>query len=127
MDEVDAVLVDKEKIIEWNPGYIFLDSGGVDIVKTDYAENRDFYAHLSAFEDQQVYQYPSSTSYYTNVEIPLVNSYYVASIVFPEQFADIVFAEKANEIFKFFLGAEGYLGELEASGFGYGKITFGED
>ncbi len=127
MEEVDAVLIDKEKIIEWNPSYIFLDSGGVDIVKGDYAENRDFYAHLAAFQDLQVYQYPSSTSYYSNVEIPLVNSYYVASIVFPDQFTDIVFEEKANEIFKFFLGAENYLSELEASGFGYGKVTFGED
>lgn len=125
IDEVDAVLVDKEKIIEWNPQHIFLDSGGVDLVKGDYAENPDFYALLAAFKEGQVYQYPSSTSYYSNVEIPLVNSYYVASIVFPEQFADLEFEKKANEIFKFFLGAENYLGELKNSGFGYGKITFG--
>ncbi len=122
-----AVLLDKEKIIEWDPEYIFLDSSGVDIVKTDYRENPDFYAHLSAVKEHKVYQYPSSTSYYSNVEIPLVNSYYVGTIVFPEQFADIEFEEKANEIFEFFLGAKNYIEEFDASGTGYGKVTLGED
>ncbi|NLA12298.1 MAG: ABC transporter substrate-binding protein [Firmicutes bacterium] len=126
-ETVDAVLLDKEKIIEWNPEYIFLDSGGVGLVEQDYAENPDFYAHLTAFQGNRVYQYPSSTSYYSNVEIPLVNSYYVGSVIFPEQFADIVFEEKANEIFELFLGAKDYLGELEGSGFGYDKVIFGED
>lgn len=125
--EADAVLIDKEKIIEWNPDYIFLDSGGVELVKQDHAENSDFYAHLAAFRNGKVYQYPSSTSYYSNVEIPLVNSYYVGSIIFPEQFADIDFAEKANEIFKVFLGADEYLGEINASGLGYGQVTFERD
>ena len=123
----DAVLLDKEKIIEWNPEYIFLDSGGVGLVKEDYAEEPGFYAHLSAFQGDKVYQYPSSTSYYSNVEISLVNSYYVGSVIFPEQFADVDFEEKANEIFELLLGAKDYLGELEKSGFGYKKVTFGED
>lgn len=124
-EKVDAVLLDKEKIIEWNPEYIFLDSGGVGLVKADHAENPDFYTHLTAVRQNRVYQYPSSTSYYSNVEIPLVNCYYVGSIVFPEQFADISFAEKADEIFELFLGVKGYLGELEGSGFGYGAVTLG--
>ena len=123
----DAVELDKEKIIEWDPEYIFLDSGGVGLVREDYAKNPGYYAHLSAFQGDKVYQYPSSTSYYANVEIPLVNSYYVGSVIFPEQFADIDFEEKANEIFELFLGAKDYLGELEKSGFGYKKVTFGED
>jgi len=125
--EADAVLIDKEKIIEWDPDYIFLDSGGVKLVQQDFEENRDFYTHLAAFRNKKVYQYPSSTSYYSNVEIPLVNSYYVGSILFPEKFADIDFAEKANEIFKVFLGADEYLNELNASGLGYRQVTFGED
>ncbi|NMD43653.1 MAG: ABC transporter substrate-binding protein [Firmicutes bacterium] len=122
-----AVLVDKEKIIDWDPEFVFLDSSGVDIVRTDFRENPDFYAHLSAVRDRKVYQYPSSTSYYSNVEIPLVNCYYVGTIVFPEQFADIDFEEKANEIFEFFLGAKNYIKEFEASGSGYGKVTLKED
>ncbi len=122
-----ALLVDKEQILGWNPMYIFLDSGGVGIVQADYAENTDFYAQLTAVQNGDIYQYPSSTSYYSNNEIPIVNAYYVASLLYPEKFEDIDFEEKANEIFKFFLGADNYLSELEAAGAGYVKVTLGNN
>jgi len=121
-----GVLVDKEQIIEWNPQYIFFDSGGVNLVKTDYASNPDFYTHLNAVSEGKLYQYPSSTSYYSNVEIPIVNSYYAAGILYPEQFKDIVFNEKANDIFKFFLGTDDYLSKLENAGAGYNKVMLGD-
>ena len=124
-DKAAAVLIDKEQIIGWKPQHIFFDSGGVSLVKADYTKNPDFYAHLTAVKDGNLYQYPSSTSYYSNVEIPIVNSYYVASILYPEQLKDIVFKEKANEIFKFFLGTDDYLSKLENAGAGYGKVTLG--
>ncbi|MDD4923209.1 MAG: ABC transporter substrate-binding protein [Dehalococcoidales bacterium] len=124
-DKASGVLIDKEKIIEWNPQYIFFDSGGVGLVRADYEKIPDFYAQLAAVQNGDLYQYPSSTSYYSNVEIPLVNAYYVASLLYPEQFADIDFEEKANEIFKFFLGIDNYLDSLEAVGAGYGKVTLG--
>ncbi len=120
-----GVLVDKEKILGWNPQVIFLDSGGVNLVELDYEKNPDFYKQLQAVEGGTVYQYPSSTSYYSNVEIPIVNSYYAGSILYPEQFKDIDFTQKANEIFKFFLGADNYLSKLEEAGYGYCKIDLG--
>ena len=116
--------VDREQILAWDPQIIFLDSGGMALVKQDYAENPDYYAQLQAFQNGNVYQCPSATSYYSNVEIPLANSYYDASILYPEQFKDINFEEKANEIFKFFLGMDNYLSELETAGFGYQKVDF---
>lgn len=124
-DKSSGVLVDKEQVLGWNPQYLFLDSGGVSLVKQDYAATPDFYAQLTAVKDGNVYQYPSSTSYYSNVEIPIVNSYYVASLLYPDQFKDIVFKDKANEIFKFFLGTDDYLSKLEAAGAGYGKVDLG--
>lgn len=125
--QAGAVVIDKEQILGWNPQYIFLDSSGVNLVQTDYQKNPDFYAHLAAVQEGNVYQYPSSTSYYANVEISLVNSYYVASILYPEQFQDIDFKAKANEIFKFFLGADDYLSKLEAGGAGYGRVAVGDN
>ena len=124
-DTTGGVLVDKEQVLGWNSKYLFLDSGGVNLVKQDYAATPDFYTQLTAVKDGNVYQYPSSTSYYSNVEIPIVNSYYVASLLYPEQFKDIAFKDKANEIFKFFLGADDYLSKLEAAGAGYGKVDLG--
>ncbi|NCC68272.1 MAG: iron ABC transporter substrate-binding protein, partial [Clostridia bacterium] len=122
-----GVMVDKEQIIGWDPQIIFFDSSGMPLVEQDYEENPDFYAHLTAVADGNLYQYPNSTSYFSNVEIPIVNSYYVASIIYPEQFSDIVFEDKANEIFGFFLGDDNYLSKLEASGYGYGNVVLGEN
>jgi iron complex transport system substrate-binding protein len=123
--EGSAVIVDKEQILGWNPDIIFLDSGGVSLVKQDAKENPDYYTKLSAFQSGHVYQYPSSTSYYSNLEIPLANSYYVGSLLYPEQFSDINMKDKANEIFKFFLGVDDYMSVLEKSGAGYGEVTLG--
>jgi iron complex transport system substrate-binding protein len=81
-DKASGVLIDKEQILGWNPQCIFFDSGGVGLVQADYTKNPDFYVHLTAFQNEELYQYPSSTSYYSNVEIPIVNAYYVASILF---------------------------------------------
>ncbi len=122
-----ALLIDKEQILEWDPQYIFFDSGGVGLVRTDYNENPEFYSHLTAMQEGNLYQYPSSTSYYSNNEIPIVNAYYVASLLYPEQFSDIDFEDKANEIFAFFLGVDDYLSVLEASGHGYGNVTLGSN
>ncbi len=44
-------------------------------------------------------------------------------LLYPEQFNDINFEQKSNDIFKFFLGVDGYLSKLEAAGAGYGKVT----
>lgn len=118
--------VDREQIIGWNPEYIFLDTGGIELVKQDYKENPDYFAQLQAFENGNVYLCPSATNYYSNVEIPLVNAYYDGIILFPEQFEDVDFREKANEIFKFFLGVDNYLEVLEETGYGHQKLEFGK-
>lgn len=117
--------VDLEQILAWNPDFIFCDYGGVKLVQNNAAENPDFYAQLTAYNEKRIYQYPSSTSYYSNVEIPLANSYFVGKLLFPERFADIDVTEKANEIFKFFLGVDNYMEILEDSGSGYTMVDFG--
>jgi iron complex transport system substrate-binding protein len=126
-DTVGGMLVDREQIIGWDPEYIIFDSSNFHIVKEDYKNNPDYYAHLSAVVNGKLYQTPNATSYYTNLEIPLVTAYYVGNLIYPEQFDDLVFEDKANEIFKFFLGVDDFLGELEAFGLGYGAVTLGDN
>lgn len=41
--EGSAVIVDKEQILGWNPNTVFLDSGGVSLVKKDAKEHPDYY------------------------------------------------------------------------------------
>ena len=124
-DNSTAVEVDKEQILAWNADYIFCDYGGVQLVKQDVEANPDFYAQLKAYNDGNIYQYPSSTSYYSNLEISLANCYFVGSVLYPEQFADIDLNSKANEIFNFFLGADDYMSILNEYGAGYDPIDFG--
>lgn len=118
--------VDKEQILAWDPEYIFLDSGGVALVRQDYAAHPDYYAGLSAFNSGRIYQYPSSTSYYDNMEISLANCYFVGSVLYPEAFAGVDFEAKAGEIFAFFLGEEDYLDVLGEYGAWYGPVMLDE-
>ena len=124
VDGVVSMEVDLEQILAWNPDFIFCDYGGVKLVQNSVAEKPDFYAQLTAYNNNQIYQYPSSTSYYSNLEIPLANCYFVGKLLYPEQFADIDVTEKANEIFKFFLGTDNYMEVLENTGSGYTTIDF---
>ena len=121
-----GVEVDKEIILNWDPDIIFLDSGNLGLVKTEYSDDPGFFEQLKAVENGQVYQCPNSTANYTNVEIPLANAYYIGSILYPEAFADVDFEAKAAEIFETFLGRDGYLEALTESGLGYSKIVLGE-
>ncbi len=125
-DNSTAVEVDKEQILAWDADYIFCDFGGVALVKQDVKANPAFYSQLQAFDKGHIYQYPSSTSYYANVEISLANCYFVGSVLYPEEFADVDPAAKANEIFSFFLGAKDYMSVLNDFGAHYGPIDFGE-
>ena len=45
-------------------------------------------------------------AYYTNFEIALINTWFVAKSVYPEAFADVDMTEKTNEVTKMFLGKE---------------------
>lgn len=121
-----GVEVDKEQVLAWDPDIIILDAGNLELINTEYAENPAFFRQLSAVSKGQVYQWPNSTANYTNVEIPLVSGYYAGKLIYPEAFADVDFEAKANEIFDFFLGHEGYLELLNSSGLGYGSVALGE-
>ncbi len=126
-DKSSCIIADMEQILAWNPEYIFLDSGGVGLVRQDAKEHPEFYEKLRAFEEGKVYQYPSSTAYYANLEIPLANSYFVGSVLYPEQFKDLNIRDKANEIMEYFLGIEDYMSILEESGHGYCAVELGKD
>lgn len=126
IDAQKGVEVDKEQVLEWNPDLIVLDASNLGLVENEYAEDPAFFESLNAVKNGELYQWPNSTSNYTNVEIPLVNAYYIGSVMFPEAFADVDFETKAEEIFRFFLGHDGYLSVLNSAGMGYGSVVLGK-
>lgn len=119
VDETGAgssVMIDKEKILEWDPRIIFLDEAGLQIVKEDYAGNHEFYKALSAVKEGRLYGYLPYNYYTTNIDTAIADAYYMGKVVFPEAFEKIDPVEKADEIYKFLLGKPLY--ERMAADFG---------
>ncbi len=102
------VFSDKELLMRINPDVIFIDGGGLGLVRQDYAKRADFYRSLMAFQRQAVYLLFPFNFYTTNIETVLVDAYAVGKILYPERFRDVMVEEKAHEIYHFFLGKSVY-------------------
>lgn len=123
--EKSALIIDKEKIVVWNPDIIFLTPGNMNLVNEDYATNPNFYDNLSAVKSGNVYSQVSYNYNGTNIEVAIVDAYYAGTVIYPEAFADVDFEKKADEIFTLMLG-QTYLQQLKDSGNKFGKITIGK-
>jgi len=117
--------IDLEKVLAWDPDYIFIDFNGMDIIREDYAANPDYYNSLSAVQEGRVYSQISFRSSAANLETALADAYYAAAVIYPEQFKDIDPIEKAGEIFETFLGTNPY-NDLKEAGYEFRTITIGE-
>ena len=85
---------------------IIMDAAAVKNIKPLFAEDPEMFAASKAWNDGEVYLEMAYNAYYTNFEIALINTWFIAKCVYPEQFADIDMTEKANEVTRAFLGQE---------------------
>jgi iron complex transport system substrate-binding protein len=100
--------ISKEKIMEWDPDLLFLDlstlqlgdkSGGLFELRSDPA-----YRTLSAVKSGKVYGLLPYNWYTKNYGSILANAYFIGKTVYPDRFADIDPAKKADEIYTFLVG-----------------------
>ena len=99
--------VAKEALVDWDPEYIFIDLGTLQIdgggavgeLKTDAA-----LSGLSASKEGRVYGVLPYNSYNTNYETVLADAYFIGKTLYPDRFADVDPVEKADEIYTFFVG-----------------------
>ncbi|HHW21252.1 MAG TPA: iron ABC transporter substrate-binding protein [Thermodesulfovibrio thiophilus] len=119
------IFIDREKLLVWNPDYIFIDTGGFSLVNDDYLKNKEFYKKLKALREGRVYTVFPYNFYRTNLEILIANAYFIGKVIYPERFRDINPQKKAEEIFRKFLGIDVY-GDLKSVYRGYGKVEFKE-
>ena len=99
--------VAKEQILAWDPDIIFVDLGTLTAAEGGALVelwNDPAYQKLSAVKNGNVYTVNPHTSMNVNHETSLANAYYVGKVLYPEQFADIDQAEKADEIYEFVVG-----------------------
>lgn len=83
---------------------MILDAAAVKNIKPLYAEDPTMFDTCKAWQTGQVYLEMAYNAYYTNHEIALLNTWFIAKTVYPEQFADIDMTAKTNEVTQMFLG-----------------------
>ncbi|MBN1769083.1 MAG: iron ABC transporter substrate-binding protein [Prolixibacteraceae bacterium] len=105
---VRGTYIDKEQLLLWNPGYIFIDNSGLLLTKNDLASGSSLQESLNAIQNGQTHVVMPYNNYATNYELVLANAWYIGKVLYPEQFADINIKEKTNEITQQFLGAKLY-------------------
>lgn len=118
-----SVMIDKEKLLSWDPDIIFIDEGGCSLVLDDYQKNPQFYQSLSAFKKGEVYGQIPYNYYTTNIGTAIADAYYAGKVIFPEQFKDTDPVKKANEIYQFLLGKPVYE-QITKDYAGFKKLSF---
>ena len=103
---------------------IIMDAAAVKNIKPLYGEDPTLFDTCAAWQNGEVYLEMAYNAYYTNYEIALINTWFIAKTVYPEQFADIDITAKTNEVTQKFFGMD--LAEqifaCPSSFGGYGKI-----
>lgn len=103
--------ISMETLLKANPDRIFIDGAGynkfVNKYKTD-ASFKEKVDNLDAVKNGEVYKTLPYNAYYTNLEIQLMSTYYVACVAHPESFADFDIAAKCDEITTKFNGKAMY-------------------
>lgn len=85
---------------------MIMDAAAIKNIKPLYKEDPTMFDTNKAWQNGEVYLEMAYNAYYTNYEIVLANTWYIAKTVYPELFADVDMTEKLNEITKEFLGKE---------------------
>ena len=85
---------------------IIMDAAAVKNIKPLYAEDPTMFDTCKAWQDGEVYLEMAYNAYYTNFEIALINTWFIAKTVYPEQFADIDLTAKTNEVTQKFFGMD---------------------
>lgn len=118
--------IEEEKFVELSADMdiVIMDAAAVKNIKPLYAEDSTMFDTCKAWQNGEVYLEMAYNAYYTNYEIALINTWFIAKTVYPEAFADVDLTAKTNEVTKMFLGSE-LADEIFACGSsfgGYGKI-----
>ena len=118
--------IEAEKFVELGEqmDIIIMDAAAVKNIKPLYAEDPTMFDTCKAWNNGQVYLEMAYNAYYTNYEIALANTWFIAKTVYPEAFADIDMTAKTNEVTKAFLGQElaQEIFDCPSSFGGYGKL-----
>lgn len=112
--------INKERLLLEDPKLIFIDQGGLKLVKQDL--KREEFSYLKSYQENNIYQLLPYNHYTTNFATMLANSFYIAKVLYPEEFHDLDPKTKADQIYKKFVGQPVY-NEMESIFGGFKKMN----
>lgn len=89
--------IDWEVLTTMDPEIMIIDEGALESIRDDYQRNPHKYTTLKAFGDN-VFIQARSNYYSNNTDVALLNGYYLGTILYPDQFADVDLEDKFKEI-----------------------------
>jgi len=116
LEKTGSIMIDKEKLIEWNPDKIIIDMAGKNLVLEEYSKNKNFYENINAFKNGEIYMQLPFNYYNTNIGTAIANAYFIGKSIYFEEFEDIEPQEKADELYSFLYGEKVYSKMVEDFG-----------
>jgi len=117
LSELSHADVAKEKIVEWDPEFLFIDLATIQSGEASGAlyelRNDPAFKTLSAVRQGKVFGVLPYNWYTQNFGNTFADAYFIGTVVYPDRFSDINPAEKADEIYAFLVGAPVF-GEMNA-------------
>ncbi len=102
-DQIDpdgAIDVSLEQIGQWNPDYMFLNAGNLDLLRQEYNDNKDFFDNLKAFQENHLFTQPFFNFNGTNGDTGICDTYFIGATIYPEAFTDVDLDAKYTEIYE---------------------------
>lgn len=98
--------IEEEKFVSLGDSIdiMIMDAAAVKNIKPLYQSNPSMFDTCKAWQNGEVYLQMAYNAYYTNYELALVNTWYIAKTVYPELFSDVDMKEKTDEVTQMFLG-----------------------
>ena len=118
-----AVDADLEQIGNWDPDYMFLNAGNMNLMKADYANNQAFFDGLKAFQQGNLYTQPFFNFNGTNIDTGICDTYFIGATIYPDKFADVDLKAKYSEIYTTLLGVDFYRA-MQQNGMDFKSISF---
>lgn len=98
--------INKEELLIRDPDIIFIDQGGLELVKNDL--KREEYSYLKAFRNNDIYELLPYNHYTTNFATMFANAYFIGETIFSGEFIEEDPAIRADQIYKSFVGKAVY-------------------
>lgn len=119
---LEHVTINEEKLLQWDPKYVFVDESGLSLVKKYLT--RPQFDLLTALREGNFYGLLPYNWYTTNFGTVLADAYYVGKVIYPQKFVGVDPESKANEIYVELVGEPVYSKMAEIFG-GFRRLDIG--